>query len=203
MGAFETEVARGIDHLRGACEVMASLIEAHRPPQFRPVEPDKYFEVLVCSIVGQQLSVKAADTIEGRLREHLGTFTPERLLDSSDDDLRALGLSRAKVSYSKGLAEAFHSGVINPTDLENGDDASIRDTLIALKGIGPWTAEMFMMFGLGHLDVWSPGDLGLRRAVEHYFGESTPDIAERWKPYRTIAAWYLWEHSDSLVGRNS
>ena len=203
MGAFEDDVARGIEHLRGACDVMATLIKTHKPPQFRPVTPDKYFEVLVCSIVGQQLSVKAADTIEGRLRDHLGTFSPDRLLESSEDELRSLGLSRAKAAYSKGLAEAFRDGTIRPTDLETGDDASIRESLIALKGIGPWTAEMFMMFGLGHIDVWSPGDLGLRRAVEHYFGESTPDIPERWKPYRTIAAWYLWEHSDAMVGRNS
>lgn len=203
MSSFDSELAKGVAYLRNACPVMADLISIHRAPQFRPVTPDKYFEVLVCSIVGQQLSVKAADTIEGRLREHLGSFTPKRLLASSDDELRALGLSRAKATYSKGLAEAFLSGQIDPAELKDGDDGSIRDSLIALKGVGPWTAEMFMMFGLGHLDVWSPGDLGLRRAVEHYFGEMTPEIPERWSPYRTIAAWYLWEHSDSLVGRNS
>jgi len=167
------------------------------------VHPEKYFEVLVCSIVGQQLSVKAADTIEGRLRELLGEFSPKRLLETDDDALRGVGLSRAKVAYSKGLAEAFHTGVIDPAELEHAGDTVIKDSLIALKGIGPWTAEMFMIFGLGRLDVWSPGDLGLRRAVEHYFGEATPDIADRWKPYRSIACWYLWEHSDSLVGRNS
>lgn len=203
MSSFESELAKGIVYLKKACPVMEDLISIHRAPQFRPVTPDKYFEVLVCSIVGQQLSVKAADTIEGRLRNHLGEFSPKRLLASSDDELRSLGLSRAKAAYSKGLAEAFLSGQIDPAELKDGDDSSIRDSLIALKGVGPWTAEMFMMFGLGHLDVWSPGDLGLRRAVEHYFGESTPEIPERWKPYRTIAAWYLWEHSDSLAGRNS
>jgi DNA-3-methyladenine glycosylase II len=200
--SFDKRVTDGVAHLRGACPVMARLIDTHTPPQFRPVAPERYFEVLVCSIVGQQLSVKAADTIERRLRDHLGSVHPERLIQSSDDELRALGLSRAKAAYSKGLAEAFITGVINPADLEHGDDASIRESLIALKGIGPWTAEIFMMFGLGHLDVWSPGDLGLRRAIEHYFGESTPEIPERWRPYRTIAAWYLWEHSDSLVGRS-
>jgi len=203
MKAFSDQVSEGVDYLRTACPVMDSLIAAHRSPEFHPVHPEKYFEVLVCSIVGQQLSVKAADTIEGRLRELLGEFSPKRLLETDDDALRGVGLSRAKVAYSKGLAEAVRTGMIDPAELEHAGDTVIKDSLIALKGIGPWTAEMFMIFGLGRLDVWSPGDLGLRRAVEHYFGEATPDIADRWKPYRSIACWYLWEHSDSLVGRNS
>ena len=202
MTSFELSVKHGVAHLREACEVMSELIERHRPPQLSPVSPERYFDVLVCSIVGQQLSVKAADTIEARLRELVGELTPQRVLDVDDDALRAVGLSRSKVTYTKGLAEAFRSGEVSPVELEKADDLTIRETLIALKGIGPWTAEMFMIFGLGHLDVWSPGDLGLRRAVEHYFGEYRDDIAERWKPYRSIAAWYLWEHSDGLVGRN-
>jgi DNA-3-methyladenine glycosylase II len=200
--SFEQSVRVGVAHLREACEVMNELIERHRPPQLSPVPPARYFDVLVCSIVGQQLSVKAADTIEARLRALVGELTPSRLLNVDEDDLRSVGLSRSKVTYAQGLAHAFHSGEVDPYGLEKADDPIIRETLIALKGIGPWTAEMFMIFGLGHLDVWSPGDLGLRRAVEHYFGEYRDEIAERWRPYRSIAAWYLWEHSDGLVGRN-
>jgi DNA-3-methyladenine glycosylase II len=192
----------GIAHLQQSCEVMAGLVEKHRPPQLRPVSPDKYFDVLSCSIVGQQLSVKAADTIEARLRGLVGELTPENILSFNEEELRSVGLSRSKVAYTHGLAEAFLSGVVDPYALEKADDAAIRDTLVALKGIGPWTAEMFMIFGLGHLDVWSPGDLGLRRAVEHYFGELTPELPDRWRPYRSIAAWYLWEHSDTLAGRS-
>ena len=202
MSSFDQSLSNGIAYLRDACEVMEQLIERHRPPQLSPVPPERYFDVLVCSIVGQQLSVKAADTIEARLRELVGELTPSRLLNVDEDDLRSVGLSRSKVHYARGLADAFHSGDIDPFELEQADDPTIRETLIALKGIGPWTAEMFMIFGLGHLDVWSPGDLGLRRAVEHYFGEYSDDIADRWSPYRSIAAWYLWEHSDGLVGRN-
>ena len=201
MTSFEQSLSDGIAYLRNACEVMNELIDRHRPPQLSPVAPERYFDVLVCSIVGQQLSVKAADTIEARLRGLVGELTPQRVLAVDDDALRAVGLSRSKVTYTRGLAEAFHSGEINPVALEKADDPSIRETLIALKGIGPWTAEMFMIFGLGHLDVWSPGDLGLRRAVENYFGEYRDEIADRWQPYRSIAAWYLWEHSDGLVGR--
>jgi len=201
MTPFESEIEKGISHLRQSCEVMRQLIDTHRPPQLHPVTPEKYFDVLACSIVGQQLSVKAADTIEGRLRVLVGELTPQNVLSRKEEELRSVGLSRSKVAYTQGLAEAFLSGVVDPSALENADDATIRDTLVALKGIGPWTAEMFMIFGLGHLDVWSPGDLGLRRAVEHYFGELTPELPERWKPYRSIAAWYLWEHSDTLAGR--
>jgi DNA-3-methyladenine glycosylase II len=201
MTPFENEVKKGISHLRKSCEVMAGLIASHRPPQLHPVTPHKYFDVLACSIVGQQLSVKAADTIEGRLRDLVGELTPQNVLSRTEEELRSVGLSRSKVAYTQGLADAFASGSIDPSALEKADDPTIRETLVALKGIGPWTAEMFMIFGLGHLDVWSPGDLGLRRAVEHYFGELTPELPDRWRPYRSIAAWYLWEHSDTLAGR--
>jgi DNA-3-methyladenine glycosylase II len=201
MTTFENKVKKGISHLRDSCQVMAGLIASHRPPQLHPVTPHKYFDVLACSIVGQQLSVKAADTIEGRLRELVGELTPNNVLSRTEEELRSVGLSHSKVAYTHGLAEAFVSGVVDPYTLEKADDATIRETLVALKGIGPWTAEMFMIFGLGHLDVWSPGDLGLRRAVEHYFGELTPELPDRWRPYRSIAAWYLWEHSDTLAGR--
>lgn len=181
---------------------MASLIDKHRPPQFAPVEPARYFDVLVCSIIGQQLSVRAADTIEGRLRELVGELVPGNFGPVDDEKLRAVGLSRSKVSYIRGLVDAFLSGAIDPKHLEKAQPEEVSSMLTALKGIGPWTAEMFMIFALGRLDVWSPGDLGLRRSVEHFFGEYNGEIPERWRPYRSIAAWYLWEHSDSLMGRN-
>ena len=196
-GRYDT----AIEHLRGACEVMSELIAQHRSPRFDPVEPERYFDVLVCSIVGQQLSVRAADTIEARLRDLVGALQPEAFEAVSDDELRGVGLSRSKVAYTRGLAEAFASGSISPSDLRDADEAEIHATLTAIKGIGPWTAEMFMMFGLGRLDVWSPGDLGLRRSVEHFFGHWDPGVADRWRPYRSVAAWYLWEHSDQLQGR--
>lgn len=195
------DIETGIAHLRGECEVMAALIAAHRPPQLAPVDPSRYFDVLVCSIIGQQLSVRAADTIEARLRDLIGPITPEAIIGSSDEDLRGIGLSRSKVSYSKGLAESFHSGDIMPEILRDGDDADIIAALTAVKGIGPWTAEMFLIFALARPDVWSPGDLGLRRSVEFFFASSDPAVADRWRPYRSIAAWYLWEHSDQLQGR--
>lgn len=180
---------------------MASLIDTHREPEFSPVSPGKYFDVLVCSIVGQQLSVRAADTIEQRLRDLVGDLTPRRVGKCSDEQLRAVGLSWTKVRYLRELTTAFESGQIQPAKLTSAPEEAVASTLTAVKGIGPWTAEMFMIFALGRLDVWSPGDLGLRRSIEHFFGEYLPEIPQRWRPYRSIAAWYLWEHSDSLMGR--
>jgi len=181
---------------------MADLISRHRLPQINAVEPEKYFDVLVASIVGQQLSVRAADTIEARLRELVGALTPINVLRADDEALRAVGLSGSKVSYTKALATAFSDGLINPHDLEHLADDDVVSRLVTVKGIGPWTAEMFLIFGLGRLDVWSPGDLGLRRTLEHFFNSSDPAIADRWRPYRSVAAWYLWEHSDQLMGRH-
>lgn len=199
--AQSTPYDEALVHLSAHCEVMAGLIDTHRPPGFAPVDPADYFDVLVCSIIGQQLSVRAADTIEARLRALVGPLTPERLLNASEDDLRGVGFSRSKVAYSHGVANAFVTNTITPHLLTDAPDDTVVSTLTALKGIGPWTAEMFMIFGLGRLDVWSPGDLGLRRSMEHFFGETTVTITERWKPYRSVAAWYLWEHSDQLQGR--
>jgi DNA-3-methyladenine glycosylase II len=193
--------APALEYLSGACTVMADLIDRHRSPRFDPVGPEKYFDVLVCSIVGQQLSVRAADTIEARLRQLVGQLQPENFAPVTDEELRAVGLSYSKIAYTRGLADAFANETITPHQLTDAPDEEVSSTLTALKGIGPWTAEMFMIFGLGRLDVWSPGDLGLRRSVEHFFGSSEPTIAERWRPYRSVAAWYLWEHSDQLQGR--
>ena len=186
-------------HLASACEVMASLIPRHTPPDITPKKPEEYFSVLVSSILGQQLSVKAADTIEGRVVEALGPHQPSVLAKTSPDDLRSHGLSRSKASYVIGMAEAFLSGEIDPHELARAESHAVIEKLTTLKGIGPWTAEMFLIFGMGHPDIWSPGDLGLRKAVWAHFGEdaNVDGIAERWRPFRSYAALYLWEFSDN------
>lgn len=192
-------LAAATKHLAESCEVMAELIPKHTPPSIDPKPPEQYFDVLVSSIIGQQLSVKAADTIEARVRAGIRPFTPSCLAASSQDQLREYGLSNSKATYVIGLAEAFASGLIDPKVLASSSDVEITQTLIQLKGIGPWTIEMFLIFGMGHLDVWSPGDLGLKKAVWSLFGpESDPvTISDRWRPYRSVAALYLWEHSDA------
>lgn len=192
-------ISQAKKHLASTCEVMASLIEVHTPPSIEPKAPERYFDVLVSSIIGQQLSVKAADTIEARLRTGVAPFTPKTLAAREPESLREYGLSHSKASYVITLADAFHSGRIDPQILASSNDREVTDALISLKGIGPWTIEMFLIFGMGHLDVWSPGDLGLKKAVWSLFGQDADPVAvsERWRPYRSVAALYLWEHSDA------
>ena len=188
-----------LDKLASACNIMAVLIDAYPPPDIGPVPEDKYFDSLVSSIIGQQLSVKAAATIEGRVRDLVGELTPETLLSVTPDALREVGLSRSKASYVHHLADAFHDGTITPNLLTTAPDADVISTLTTIRGVGVWTAEMFLIFGLGRQDVWSVGDLGLTKGVRALFGEDvTPlEVAnERWSPYRSLAAWYVWEHSD-------
>ena len=178
---------------------MAVLIDAYPTPVIGPVPEDKYFDSLVASIIGQQLSVKAAATIEGRVRELVGDLTPEAVTNTSPEALRAAGLSYSKVAYVGHLADAFRDGTISPAALTAAPDADVISTLTTVRGVGVWTAEMFLIFGLGRPDVWSVGDLGLTKGVRALFGDNvTPlDVAnERWSPYRSLAAWYVWEHSD-------
>ena len=187
------------EHLSSVCDVMATLIPRHTPPDISPKAPEQYFSVLVSSILGQQLSVKAADTIEGRVVAALGPHDPAVLARVTVEELREHGLSRSKASYVIGMAEAFRGGQIDPHELSLSETESVIQQLTSLRGVGPWTAEMFLIFGMGHPDVWSPGDLGLKKAVWAHFGEdaNVTEIAERWKPFRSYAALYLWEFSDN------
>lgn len=190
--------AEALAYLQDTCEVIAKLAQVYTPPVISPQPPSRYFEILVSSIIGQQLSVKAADTIEARLRQAVAEITPEGLAGQDLELLREQGLSYSKANYILGLAEAFSTGAIDPHELESMEPSAVITTLTALKGIGPWTAEMFLIFGMGHPDIWSPGDLGLRKAVEAHFGadQTSSEVAKRWAPYRSYAALYLWEYVD-------
>jgi DNA-3-methyladenine glycosylase II len=189
--------AEAVAYLQETCEVIAQLATVYTPPVISPQPPERYFEILVSSIIGQQLSVKAADTIESRLRAAV-EIAPDRLVGADPELLRQQGLSYSKANYIVGLAEAFTEGRLSATDLEAMEPPDVITSLTAMKGIGPWTAEMFLIFGMGHPDVWSPGDLGLRKAVEAHFGtdQSSSEVALRWAPYRSYAALYLWEYVD-------
>lgn len=157
------------------------------------------FPALFGLIVEQQLSVKAADTIFGRVRAGLGDITPQALLAHDEDSLRGYGLSRPKISYARALAEAFHTGGFDTATLESLSIEEASARLVALKGIGRWTAEVYLMFSEGRLDLFPVGDVALREAVgwldnlperpnEAYCAERALD----WSPYRTIAAHLLW-----------
>ena len=162
-----------------------------------------HFQALVNSVIAQQLSVKAADTITARVTTVLeGEVSPHRLLDVAELDLRAAGLSGAKCRTIKELAHAWHVNEYDFTDPKIPDHAII-DELTKLWGIGRWTAEMFLMFALHRLDVWPTGDLAMRRGWEQIHGldeyiapKDLDDLGEIFRPYRSVAAWYCWRIID-------
>lgn len=158
------------------------------------------FETLAASIIGQQLSVKAAATIENRVLALIGgALTPEGIIAAAPEALRACGLSNAKVKYVRALAERVAAGTMDFAVMSVEPDNEVVITeLVQLPGIGRWTAEMFLIFGLKRLDVLSLGDVGLQRAVRLHFGETETlaSISPRWQPYRSIASWYLWQSLD-------
>lgn len=172
----------------------------------RPIDKDDHYGALVRSIVGQQLSVKAAYSINQRLLERFGGRppAPEQLLAEEPEEMRAaVGLSRAKVKYLRSLAEHVVSGELELERMESLPDEEVIAELTAVKGLGEWTSHMFLIFHLERPDVLPVGDLGVRRAIELAYGLSvlpTPDemtrIAEPWRPYRSLAARYLWRSLD-------
>ena len=162
---------------------------------------DDLFQTLVRSIVGQQISVLAADAIWSRLLEHLGEATPDAVLSSDQASIAACGVTRPKASYIYGLAECSEELLDQPWS-EMSDEA-IQKHLVSFRGIGPWTAEMLLMFHFLRPDVFSLGDIGLIRGTQRLVPEAETkeavgEIAERWRPYRTAAAWYLWRILDPV-----
>jgi DNA-3-methyladenine glycosylase II len=160
---------------------------------------DDGFESLLRLIIEQQLSVKAAETILGRLHAGVGHVSPQALLNHDEDAMRGYGLSRPKIAYVKALAEAVHSGAFDTDALRGMDTDSAATALVGLKGIGRWTAEVYLMFSEGRLDLFPVGDIALREAVGWLDGlPARPDekhCAERakaWSPYRSVAAHLLW-----------
>lgn len=160
---------------------------AHLPPAADP------FASLIRSVNGQQLSVKAAAAIAGRLAAATENFSPALIASARPEDLRALGLSWAKVRTVQAIAAAAQSGVIDFAHLAELSDEDVIAALVALPGIGRWTAEMFLIFGLGRPDVFSFGDLALRKALErHYPGLDHAATVRSWSPHRSYAARLLW-----------
>jgi DNA-3-methyladenine glycosylase II len=163
-----------------------------------------YFTSLASSIIGQQLSAKAATTIRSRVNLLCrGNFTPENIISLSQDELRAAGLSRAKIAYIKDLAEKVSTGELNFIDICSMENDEIIKILTEVKGIGKWTAEMFLIFALNRTDIMSYADAGLQRAARWLY--DLPEIPKynylqqvesSWSPYKSIASLYLWESID-------
>jgi DNA-3-methyladenine glycosylase II len=164
--------------------------------------PNDAYGALLRAIVGQQLSTKAARTIYGRVLELFDgtTPSPEQLLEVDEADLRAAGLSGRKVEYVRDLASHVIEGELELDRLDQLDDEAVIEEIVAVRGLGVWTAEMFLMFHLERPDVLSGGDLGIRKAVQIEYGlkEMPPpakvlEIGEPWRPHRSLASLYLWE----------
>jgi DNA-3-methyladenine glycosylase II len=191
---------------------MARLIDEIGPlhvGQRKRGRPDDPYGVLVRSITGQQLSTKAAATIYGRLTELYGgrTPTPREILATDPQQLRAVGLSNAKAAYLRDLAEHIVDGELPVDELTELPDAEVAKLLMAVKGLGRWTVDMFLMFHLGRPDILPVGDLGIRKAVQTHYGlkelpkaAEIEQIAEAWRPHRTLASLYLWESLDNRPG---
>jgi len=179
--------------LRQACPEMATLIAHHGTCPLADGDPDA-FETLATSIIGQQLSLHAAEAIGKRVLDLICAFTPGQVLAASPEALRTAGLSAAKVRYLVELARWVDEGRLNLVALPQMGDAEVTAALVALPGIGQWTAEMFLIFGLKRPDVLSLGDAGLQRAARMLFGDDVRlgEVGERWRPWRSVASWYLW-----------
>ena len=201
-------MADPVEHLRAADPVMARLVEARGvldEGARRRGRPRDAYGALLRSIVGQQLSTKAARTIYERLIEQFGgrTPTPRELLDADPEVVRGAGLSRPKVAYLRDLAEHVEDGELELDRLAELPDQEVAEQLVQVKGLGQWTADMFLIFHLGRGDVLPVGDLGIRRAVETQYGlKDLPEapelerIAEPWRPHRSLACLYLWRSLD-------
>jgi DNA-3-methyladenine glycosylase II len=193
-------------HLIKSDPKLATVIKRIGPCALHAVAPRDPFEALTMSIASQQLSVKAAATIFGRFCDLFPPDrkpTPERVMSLSDDQIRAVGYSRPKVTFIRDLAAHVLDGRLDLKGLKKHSDDDVMTQLVAVKGIGRWTAEIFLMFRLGRLDILPADDLGLMNAVHRAYGlRKRPDpkrlrrMGEAWRPYRSVAAWYLWQSLD-------
>ena len=196
--------------------VMGALVErigkidlATRLKRRSEERPNDAYGALLRAIVGQQLSTKAARTIYLRVLDLFdgGTPSPEQLLEVSEEDLRAAGLSGRKVSYIRDLAAHVISGELELDRMEELEDEQVIEEIVAVRGLGRWSAEMFLIFHLERPDVLSGGDLGIRKAVQIEYGlkkmptpEKVVEIGEPWSPNRSLASLYLWESLAAVPG---
>jgi len=196
---------RALTHLKQADPVMASIIDRVGPYKIGYREP--VFETLVRSIVYQQLNGKAALTIYTRLADAVGEdpLTPEGILKLRPAKMRTLGLSKQKLTYIRELARMTRDGVVDFDAYPEWENAAIIDNLTQVKGVGVWTVHMFLIFALRRHDVLPVGDLGVRAAIQRAYDLAelpTPAEMERiaaaWRPYCSVASWYLWRSLDNV-----
>jgi DNA-3-methyladenine glycosylase II len=201
---------KAVAALREADPVMARLIDEHATVvrrDLRRERPGDAYGALLRSIVSQQLSTKAASTIYGRMLDIFGGHapTPRQLLAADPDEIRAAGMSRPKIAYLRDLAQHVEDGTLELDRLDELPDEEVSAQLTAIKGLGQWTADMFLMFHLRRPDVLPVGDQGIRRAVQvEYRMRKLPEpkrlekVARPWRPHRTLACLFLWSSLDNV-----
>jgi DNA-3-methyladenine glycosylase II len=203
---FQEQLEAAMRHLVDADPVLALIIADAPLPDFTP--HTDYYQALVNSIIGQQLSVKAAATIKKRFVDLFdGRYpSPEQILTRDTDHLRSVGLSRPKAGYIQDLARHILDGSVRFDTIDTLSNEEIIGELTAVKGIGEWTVHMFLLFCMGRLDVLPTGDLGVRSGIKKLYGFDqlpTPDevrevaAKNNWHPYESVASWYIWRSLDN------
>jgi DNA-3-methyladenine glycosylase II len=192
--------------LAGQCKIMSRILKRTALPSLRDFPAD--FSGLAKIVVGQQLSTQSANAIWARVAGALFPFTPEAMRDASDNDLKLLGLSNGKIRTLRALSRAVIEDGLDFEQLNTADDHIIVERLTAIYGIGPWTADIYLLFALARRDAFAPGDLALQLAAQHHFrlerrptADELVRIAERWRPARAVAAQLLW--ADYAVARRA
>jgi DNA-3-methyladenine glycosylase II len=197
---------KALNHLKKADPILGSIIERVGP--FKIVYREPIFQTLVRSIVYQQLHGKAAATIFGRLQAaaKADPLTPESILRLRPARMRALGLSGQKMTYIRELARLTRDGEVDFARCDTLDDIAVIEHLTRVKGVGVWTVHMFLIFALRRLDVLPTGDLGVRAAIKKAYGlpelpkpDEMERIAASWRPYCSVASWYLWRSLDTAA----
>jgi DNA-3-methyladenine glycosylase II len=204
--ASKHNIKLGEQHLSRVDLRLMPLIEEYGPCDITPHKD--YYPALVSSIISQQLSVKAAASILDKFKALFGNDfpTPKEILATDTNKLRTAGLSGSKCNYINNLAQHIEDGSLNLNKLNLLSNTEVVRELTAVKGIGEWTAHMFMMFAMGRMDVLPHGDLGIKNGIEKMYGlgslptpKQVQDIATKngWEPYESVASWYIWRSLDS------
>jgi DNA-3-methyladenine glycosylase II len=193
-------------HLSKKDKVLRKLMKNHPDADLRA--RGDAFQTLARSIVGQQISVKAAQSIWNRFAACAGKVTPAGIAALTDESMRACGLSGSKVKYLKDLATHFDSGLIKPRRWHRMQDEAVIEDLVQVKGIGRWSAEMFLLFYMMRPNILPVGDLGLQRAMERHYNDGEPltrdemrEIGKLWHPWSSVATWYMWRSLDNTGGK--
>lgn len=185
-------------------EIFSQIIDLYGPPAFISRPPG--FENLCKTILEQQVSLASARASFNKLKTLIKDFTPQNIVEVTEQEFRECGISRQKTSYLRGLAEAILEGAIDIDNLEIKDDKEVRAELLQVKGIGNWTVDIYLMFSLQSPDILPIGDIGILSAIKDLWGFTTVEQivmhTEKWKPYRTTAAFFLWHYYLEKRGRN-